>query len=162
MAALSRVDDISQKYPPFYLHIDEFQNITTNSISSILSEARKYKLGLTIAHQFIAQIDEKIRDAVFGNVGSICTFRVGSDDAEFLAKQFAPTFEAHDLMNIENWNAYVRLLANGTPTKPFNIRTLPPHVGDETRIRRLMEESYQRYGVSRRKIEMDIAVRYQQ
>ena len=161
MAALSRVDDISQKYPPFYLHIDEFQNITTNSISSILSEARKYKLGLTIAHQFIAQIDEKIRDAVFGNVGSICAFRVGSDDAEFLEKQFAPTFDAHDLMNIENWNAYVRLLANGAPTKPFNIQTLPPHEGDVSVIEKRMHDSYERYGVPRRKIEMDIATRYQ-
>jgi len=162
MAALSRVDDISQKYPPFYLHIDEFQNITTNSISSILSEARKYKLGLTIAHQFIAQIDEKIRDAVFGNVGSICAFRVGSDDAEFLAKQFAPTFDAHDLMNIENWNAYVRLLADGTPTKPFNLKTLPPHQGDLSVIEKRMNDSYRLYGVARRKIDTDIAVRYQQ
>lgn len=161
MAALSRVDTISRDYPPFYLHIDEFQNITTNSISSILSEARKYKLGLTIAHQFIAQIDEKIRDAVFGNVGSICAFRVGSDDAEFLAKQFAPIFDAHDLMNIENWNAYVRLLANGTPTKPFNIKTLPPHEGDLSVIEKRMHHSYKHYGVARRKVETEIAVRYE-
>ncbi len=161
MAALSRVDDRSGDYAPFYLHIDEFQNITTNSIASILSEARKYKLGLTIAHQFIAQIDEKIRDAVFGNVGSICAFRVGSADAEFLEKQFAPEFKAHDLMHIENRHAYVRMLVEGVPAKPFSIATFPPVVGDAHRIEALMNASYVRYGKERAAIENDIQARYQ-
>jgi hypothetical protein len=162
MAALSRVDSIGKDFPPFYLYIDEFQNVTTNSISSILSEARKYKLGLTIAHQFIAQIAEDIRDAVFGNVGSIVSFRVGAEDAEALEKQFAPVFGAHDLMNIENYNAYVRMLANGTPAKPFNIKTYPLSGGDEEKIARLIHDSYERYGQARTKIEMQIAARYQQ
>src|SRR5690606_16359987 len=115
MAALSRADDPSRAYAPIYLHIDAFQNVTTNSISGVLAEARKYKLGLTVAHRFIAQLEEGIRDAVFGNAGSVVAFRVGAEDAEFLESQFAPVFNAHDLMNIENYHAYVRLLAHGTP-----------------------------------------------
>ena len=95
MAALSRVDSLGKELPPFYLYIDEFQNVTTDSISTILSEARKYKLSLNIAHQFIAQLEEGIKDSVFGNVGSIVAFRVGSEDAEFLEKQFAQIGRAH-------------------------------------------------------------------
>ena len=110
MAALSRVDDKTKSFPPFYLYIDEFQNVTTDSISSILSEARKYKLSLTLAHQFMAPIDSGIRDSVFGNVGSMVSFRVGTEDASQLAKQYEPTFTASDLMNIENYNAYVKLI----------------------------------------------------
>jgi len=160
MAALSRVDDITKGYAPFYLHMDEFQNVTTDSIASILSEARKYKLGLTIAHQFIAQIEEKIRDAVFGNVGSLAAFRVGPEDAEFLAHQFEPVFDASDLMNIENRHAYVRLLADGTPKRPFHITTLAPREIDATKVKELTEYSYQRYGQPRRKVDMEIAARY--
>src|SRR5690606_12808401 len=112
MAALSRTDDLTRSYAPFFLHMDEFQNISTDSISAILSEARKYKLGLTVAHQFIAQLEEGIRDAVFGNVGSMAAFRVGPDDAEFLEKQFQPVFSAADLMNVENRHAFVRILSD--------------------------------------------------
>ncbi len=161
MAALSRVDDPTRSFPDFYLHMDEFQNISTNSISAILSEARKYKLGLTIAHQFIAQLDDDIRDAVFGNVGSLAAFRVGSEDAQFLEHQFGPTFDSNDLMNIPNWNAYLKVLANGTPTKPFSVRTMPPQEVDHTRVARLIEQSYQQYGRPREEVEAEIAQRYQ-
>lgn len=161
MAALSRVDQAAGAFPPFYLYIDEFQNVTTDSIASILSEARKYKLGLTIAHQFVAQIDERIRDAVFGNVGSLCAFRVGPEDADFLAHQFEPVFDANDLMNIENWNGYVRLLSNGTPTKPFSIHTMAPAEVDNERAEQLISYTFERNGVPRRKVEMDIQARYQ-
>jgi hypothetical protein len=161
MAALSRVDDLSRSLPPFYLHMDEFQNVTTDSITAILSEARKYKLGLTIAHQYIAQLTDEIRDAVFGNVGSIAAFRVGPEDGEFLEKQFAPTFSAHDLVNVENQHACVRLLANGTPTKPFSIHTMAPRPVDyaeaEARIARL----YAAHGRPREEVEAEIAARYQ-
>ena len=160
MSALSRVDDTSGNFPPFYLYIDEFQNITTDSIASILSEARKYKLGLTIAHQFIAQLDENIRDAVFGNVGSLCAFRVGPDDAEFLAKQFEPVFSASDLMNIENWNAYLRLLNNGQPTKPFSMHTMPPVNVSNEYIEQIIQHSRSRYGIARSTIESEILERY--
>jgi hypothetical protein len=103
MSALSRVDIPEKERRDFYLYIDEFQNFTTDSISQILAEARKYKLSLTIAHQFIGQLSEEISKAVFGNVGSMSAFRVGSEDAEFLEKQFAPVFDANDLINIDNY-----------------------------------------------------------
>lgn len=161
MAALSRVDTKEADLAPFFLHIDEFQNVSTNSIASILSEARKYKLGLVMAHQFIAQLDEKIRDAVFGNVGSLAAFRVGSEDADFLEHQFAPVFHAKDLMNIPNYNAYVRALANGTPQKPFSIKTLPMPEVDTSTVQSLIAASLAAYGRPRAEIEADIAARYQ-
>ncbi len=161
MAALSRVDDPSKSFPDFYLHMDEFQNISTNSISAILSEARKYKLGLTIAHQFIAQLDEDIKDAVFGNVGSMAAFRVGPEDAQFLEPQFAPVFDAGDLMNVANHNAYLRVLANGTPTRPFSITTNAPAQTDHDRVQRIIDMSYQKYGRAREEVEEEISQRYQ-
>ncbi|MDB5237450.1 MAG: hypothetical protein JWL88_552 [Parcubacteria group bacterium] len=160
MAALSRADDPRGVFAPFYLYIDEFQNITSDSIPSILSEARKYKLSLTLAHQFLAQVDEKTRDAVFGNVGSMSVFRVGQEDGEFFAKQFAPTFSAPDFINIENYNAYVRMLANGVPQKPFNIQTLPPVPGNPNQIDDLRELSYLTYGRDRATVEGSIRARY--
>jgi hypothetical protein len=160
IAALSRVDSIGKTLPTFYLHIDEFQNFTTPSIATILSEARKYKLSLTVAHQFIAQLTDPIRDAVFGNVGSLCAFRVGADDAEKLVKQFEPTFTANDLMNVDNLNAYVRLLINGRPEKPFSIETIAFLPGNIHAIDRLKELSYLKYGRERAEIEADIVARY--
>ncbi len=160
MAALSRVDDPTKSFPPFYLHIDEFQNVSTPAIASILSEARKYKLSLTMVHQFIAQLDETIKDAVFGNVGSMVTFRVGSEDAHFLGAQFAPTFEAKDIMNVPNYNALVRILANGVPTKPFSIATMPPIHSDPMQVARLIEESALRNGRPRAEVEAEISARY--
>lgn len=161
IAALSRTDSLGKSLPPFYLHIDEFQNFTTNSIATILSEARKYKLSLTIAHQFIAQLTEEIRDAVFGNVGSLCAFRVGADDAELLEKQFGPTFTARDLMNVDNQNAYVRLLLHGRPEKPFSLKTNPFLTGEVEVIDRLRELSYLKYGRVRADVEAAIAARYE-
>jgi hypothetical protein len=156
MAALSRVDSIGKDLPPFYLYIDEFQNVTTDSIATILSEARKYKLSLTIAHQFIAQLEEKIRDAVFGNVGSIAAFRVGSEDAEFLEKQFAPVFNARDLQSLDNRNAYMKMLAYGRPVKPFNIETLLPPQGERQAIESLKDLSYMTYGRDRAEVEKSV------
>jgi hypothetical protein len=176
MAALSRVDVVSgggsgktgpdgksltpQSLPPFYLYIDEFQNVTTDSISTILSEARKYKLSLAIAHQFIAQLEEGIRDSVFGNVGSIAAFRVGAEDAEYLEKQFSPVFTAKDIMSIDNRNAYLKMLSNGSPVKPFNIATLPPPAGDKSVVESIKELSYLKYGKDRASVEAEIMVKY--
>jgi len=160
MAALSRVDSIGKDLPPFYLYIDEFQNITTDSIASILSEARKYKLSLTIAHQFIAQLDEKIRDAVFGNVGSMAVYRVGAEDAEYLEKQLAPVFTARDIMNIDNFNAYLKMLAKGIPMKPFNIQVPPPPKGDSAVADKLKEISYLSYGRPRAEVEAEVMKKY--
>ncbi|HXF44184.1 MAG TPA: DUF87 domain-containing protein [Candidatus Paceibacterota bacterium] len=156
MAALSRIDIPEEKRRDFYLYIDEFQNFTTDSIAVILSEARKYRLSLTLAHQFIGQLTDKIRDAIFGNAGSIISFRVGAQDADFLVKQFEPVFKADDLLNIDNFNAYVKLLIHGQTARPFNIRTMPSPEGDPDWARRLKELSREKYGRSRREVEEEI------
>ena len=161
MAALSRVDDPTMSFPPFFLHIDEFQNVSTPAIASILSEARKYKLGLAVAHQFVAQLDPVIKDAVFGNVGSMAAFRVGPEDAQFLEQQYSPIFTASDLMNIPNQNAYMRVLANGTPTPPFSVAVAAPSETDHSRVKSLIQQSYERYGTPREEIEEDIRLRFQ-
>ena len=160
MAALSRADNPRVAYPPFYLYIDEFQNVTTDSVPGILSEARKYKLALSLAHQFLTQIEEKTRDAVFGNVGNMVVFRVGEEDAEFFAKQFAPVFSALDFVNIENRNAYVKILAGGVPQKPFDLHTpdLPPLRHEQ--VDDLIHLSGLTYGRDRATVETMIRERY--
>ncbi len=159
-AAFSRVDTRTENLPVFYLYIDEFQNFATPSISTILSEARKYKLSLTIAHQFIAQLDEKIRDAVIGNVGTKAAFRVGTTDAEFLAKQFEPTFNAPDLENLPNRHAVLSLLVGGVPARPFSIQTidLPPFNLDQ--VAPLKELSYRTYGRDREEVEAEMRAKF--
>jgi predicted ribonuclease YlaK len=161
MSALSRVDSFGQNLAPFYLYIDEFQNVTTNSISTILSEARKYKLSLTVAHQFIAQLEEGIKNSVFGNVGSIASFRVSSEDAEYLEKQFAPVFSAKDLMNVDNLNCYVKMLSSGRPTKPFNIFVPFPPRGETAFVEKVKELSYLKYGKDRSEVEAEIMKKYE-
>jgi hypothetical protein len=160
MAALSRADSLHTNPPPFYLYIDEFQNVTTDSISQILSEARKYKLSLNVAHQFIAQLQDNIRDAVFGNVGNLAVFRVGADDAEYLEKQFSPAFTAKDIINIENRNAYLKMLVHGRPVPPFNIECYPPPPGDKSKVDKLKELSYLKFGRSREDVEAEIMEKY--
>lgn len=157
IAALSRADSFGKDLPPFYLHIDEFQNFATPSIATILSEARKYKLSLTVAHQFIAQLTEEIRNAVFGNVGSIAAFRIGAADAEVLEKQFAPVFSAQDLIRVDNFNAHLKLLVGGKPASPFNIETLPFQGGGMELVAQMQELSALKYGRPRAEIEGDIA-----
>ncbi len=160
MAALSR-DTAKEQLPPFYLYIDEFQNVTTDSISTILSEARKYKLGLTMAHQFIAQLEDGIKESVFGNVGSMVAFRVGSEDGEQLESQFAPVFTGKDLVNVENRNAYVRLLVNGHPRDPFNIVTLPPASAKLDDPEEVKLKAIEKYGCDREELEERIRRKYQ-
>lgn len=160
MAALSRVDIVGTDFPAFYLYIDEFQNITTNSISTILSEARKYKLSLNVAHQYIAQLEEGIRDSVFGNVGSMAVFRVGAEDAEFLEKQLSPVFTAKDIMNIDNLNAYVKMLVGGKTVKAFNLKEPYPPKGNPDTAEKLKQISYLTYGGDREAIEASILKKY--
>ena len=159
MAALSRVDTEQSQRRDFNLYIDEFQNFTTDSIATILSEARKYRLNLVIAHQFIKQLTDKIKDAVFGNVGSIIVFRVGADDAEYLVKQLEPVFDKNDLINIDNFNAYVKLLIHGQTSKPFNVRMLPSPSGDHQKTEQLKTASREKYGRDRQGVEIDILKR---
>ena len=160
MAALSRVDAPIDKRHDFYLYIDEFQNVTTDSISTILSEARKYRLSLNIAHQFIAQLDEKIKDSVFGNVGSMAVYRVGAEDAQFLENQFTPIFSASDIMNIDNYNAYMKMLVDGKPQEPFNMTASKPEAMHPEIVDKLKELSYLKYGKPRAQIEESIQKRF--
>lgn len=146
MNALARGDVPEEQRKDFYLYLDEFQNVTTNSISQILSEARKYRLCLIIAHQFIGQLKEEISKAVFGNVGSMVAFRVGPEDAEFLQKQFEPIFMASDLVNVDNYNCFARVLVNSELSKPFNMKTYPPTKGDQVAANYMKELSRLKYG----------------
>jgi len=161
MAALSRVDMFGKPMNDFYLYIDEFQNVTTDSISSILSEARKYRLSLNIAHQYITQLEENIKNAVFGNVGSMAVFRVGTEDANFLEQKFKPTFSSADITKLDNFNAYVSMLVAGQPIKPFNIKTLPPEEGNKSIVDNLKELSYVKYGRDRGEVEKEIMARFE-
>ncbi len=161
IAALGRADMPEDKREDFYLYLDEFQNFTTDSIATILSEARKYRLNLNLTHQFIEQLDEKIREAVFGNVGTIVSYRIGVKDAEFLVKQFQPVFSEYDLVNIERFSAVVRLLVNNTPQRPFSLQvSAPPAGGDVQQREHMREVSRQRYGRSRQVVEAEILERF--
>ena len=160
MAALSRVDMFGKPMNDFYLYIDEFQNVTTDSIASILSEARKYRLSLNIAHQYISQLEDGIKNAVFGNVGSMAVFRVGTEDATFLEPKFKPTFSAADITKLDNFNAYMSMLVKGQPTKPFNLVTLAPEAGSPEIVDSLKELSYLKFGRDREEVESEIMGRY--
>lgn len=146
MNALARGDMPEEERKDFFLYLDEFQNVTTDSISQILSEARKYRLCLSIAHQFIGQLSEDISKAVFGNVGSMVILRVGPEDAEFLEKQMAPIFTASELVNVDNYNGFARVLINGELSKPFSLKTNPPTKGNQEIANYLKELSRLKYG----------------
>jgi len=161
MTALARTEYLHLNPPNFYLYIDEFQNITTDTISTILSEARKFRLSMTMAHQYVSQLLPKIKDSVFGNVGTMAVFRVGPDDAEYIAKQF-PGFEVSDFLKIDNFHSYLKLLAGGKPTPGFTIETIPFIPGDFLNIDALKQISYQRYGRAREAVEADIHQKYNQ
>ncbi len=156
MAALSRADSYGKDFPPFYLYIDEFQNFTTPSISSILSEARKYKLGLNIAHQYLAQLSDDIKNAVLGNVGSMAVFRISSEDAEVLVKRLEPIFSTQDILKLDNRNAYVSMLVDGVPAKPFNIKTPDLPEGNPEIVESLKELSFLKYGRPRDEVEKEV------
>lgn len=161
MAALSRVDMYGKKMNDFYLYIDEFQNVTTPAIASILSEARKYRLSLNMAHQYISQLPEDIKGAVFGNVGSMAVFRISPDDAQYLESKFAPTFTASDITKLDNRNAYMSMIINGAPSlRPFNIRTADLPKGNMQAVEKLKELSYLTYGRDRAEVEAEIFAKF--
>jgi hypothetical protein len=165
MAALSRADIPEEERSDFYLYIDEFQNFITDSISTILSEARKYKLNLIIAHQYMGQLapkgDTKIRDAVLGNAGTMMAFRIGIEDAQILEKEFAPTFNAYDLVNVAKYTAYVKLLIENTGSKPFNMIAYPPKKGNKDLAAAIKQLSRLKYGRDKTIVEMEIMERSQ-
>ena len=166
MAALSRTDMEQSARKDFYLYIDEFQNFLTDSISAILSEARKYGLNLIVAHQFIGQLankgDTAIRDAIFGNVGTMAAFRIGSEDAEFLEKEFKPVFNQYDLVNVESLTANIKLLIDNTASRPFNMHVIfAPRPGEKEKelANMIRELSRYKYGRKRELIEAEIQER---
>ncbi|MGC9048804.1 MAG: type IV secretory system conjugative DNA transfer family protein [Patescibacteria group bacterium] len=167
MAAMGRADMPEEQRKDFYLYIDEFQNFITESITTILSEARKYRLCLNLAHQYLGQLlignDPKYRDAVLGTVGTMIIFKIGVEDAQFLAKEFAPVFNEYDLINIEKFNAYVKLLVDNQATRPFNMQTLPkvpgiPPANPEI-AQQIKELSRMKYGRPKEIVEMEILER---
>jgi hypothetical protein len=142
----------------FYLYIDEFQNFSTDVFPSILSEARKYKLNLILAHQYIHQLSENVKHAVFGNVGTIIAFRVGSIDARELEYEFQPAFGVHDLEQNENHHIYLKLMIDGKRSLPFSAETLPPlsRIGDEASKNVLIQVSRERFASRREDVESKI------
>jgi len=159
MAALARGDQSKEDRKDFYLYIDEFQNFLTDSISSILSEARKYGLDLIIAHQFIGQLEEtaEIRDAIFGNVGTMCVNRVGIEDAEYLAKEFSPVFTEYDLVNVERFTFNVKLLIDNQASRPFNMSPIVARRPDDKKLANMIRDlSRYKFGRKRSLVEAEI------
>ena len=145
LAAMSRVDIPEEQRPDFYLYVDEFQNFATESFASILSEARKYRLNLVIAHQYIEQLSEEVQPAVFGNVGTIIIFRIGAADAEALEMEFEPDVTPTDMVNLAKYNVYLKLMINGVSSSPFSAITLPPlaaRTGNEDKVIKVSRERY--------------------
>jgi hypothetical protein len=126
LAALSRADQSEEERRDFYLYLDEFHNFTTLSLAGMLSELRKYRLNLILAHQYLAQLDERLLAAIIGNAGTIISFRLGPQDAETIALEFAPEFTATDLVNLPNYHIYLKLMIDGRVSSPFSAKTLPP------------------------------------
>ena len=157
MASLSRTDIDEEKRKDFYLYVDEFQNFATDSFATILSEARKYRLNLNITHQYVGQLKEEIQKAVFGNVGTFISFRIGAPDSELVGKEFKPTFEESDLLNLEKYICYVKLLVDGVSSKPFSMNTYPPVNNSNADFsEQITKISRLKYGTSRKEIEAEI------
>jgi len=158
LAAMERINVPESERKDFYLYVDEFQNFATESFVNILSEARKYRLNLILSHQYINQLIEPVRDAVFGNVGTLVIFRVGPEDAEFLEKEFYPTFNQYDLVNLPRYHVYVKLMIDGVASEPFSAVTLPPPSPPRVSYRdKIIEVSRRRFASSRKEIEDKIA-----
>lgn len=158
LAAMSRVDMPEEERQDFYLYVDEFQNFATESFVNVLSEARKYRLNLILGHQYITQMEEEVRDAVFGNVGTLVVFRIGAEDAEFLEKEFLPEFNMQDLVNLTKYNIYIKLMIDGIASTPFSAETLPPiPKPSQSNKDKIIRGSRERYGTPREKVEDKIS-----
>src|SRR3989339_1843458 len=159
LAAMSRVDMPEDKREDFYLYVDEFQNFATESFASILSEARKYHLNLILAHQYIEQLIEEVRNAIFGNVGTLVVFRVGAADAEALAPEFVPIFTEEDIVNLPKYEIYLKLMIDGIASEPFSARGLAPLSKEELEgnLEKVISVSRERYARERAAVEEKIA-----
>jgi len=158
LTALGRAEIPEANRTPFYLYVDEFHSFITSSFADILSESRKYHLSLTVSHQHQSQIDQKVRAAIFGNVGSIISFRVGAEDAEYLAREFHP-FKETDFTNLPNYHIYLRLMIDGVTSQPFSATTLALAATDVSHGADIINESRQQYGKSRQSVERIILSR---
>jgi hypothetical protein len=159
-AAMSRANVPEDQRQDFSLYVDEFQNFSTDSFATIMSEARKYHLNLIVANQFTTQLTTEIRDAVFGNMGTIVSFRIGQNDVESLGKYFQPVFESDDLLRVPNYNTIIRTLVSGVPTHPFSMATLPPLGNPNPRLAGALKQlSAAKYGKPRAVVEKDIFAR---
>ncbi|MCL5104048.1 MAG: type IV secretion system DNA-binding domain-containing protein [Armatimonadetes bacterium] len=156
LAATSRADTPESQRKPFHLYVDEVQNFLTQAFANILSESRKYGLSLILAHQYIAQLDEKVRSAIFGNVGTIISFRAGAEDAPFLTREFQPVFDMFDLIALPNYCIYLKLMIDGATSKPFSARTLPPPSMTSSYKREIIEFSRVKYGRPRFEIDQEM------
>lgn len=158
LAAMSRVDVPEKQRRDFYLYIDEFQNFSTDSFANILSEARKYRLNLILAHQYIEQLSEKVKPAVFGNVGTMIVFRVGAADAEELVKEFTPTFTEEDLVNLPKYEMYLKLMIDGIASSPFSAAGLPPlsDLEKTDQVEKVISYSREKYASDRESVEEKI------
>jgi len=163
LAAMSRVDIDEKDRKDFYLYIDEFQNFSTESFANILSEARKYRLNLIMAHQYIEQLNERVKPAVFGNVGTIIVFRVGAADAEELVKEFTPVFTEEDIVNLPKYEMYLKLMIDGIASDPFSARGLPPlPVEDKTNnTEKVISYSREKYASKKEAVEEKIMLWHQ-
>jgi len=159
MAAMRRARVAESERTDFYLYIDEFQNFTTDSIASILSEARKYKLNLIMAHQYMPQLKQEIRDAVLGNVGTIGAFRIGAEDAENLEKQFEPGFSRFDLVNLDNFSLLIKMMINNRISTPFKMNTLLPPKGRPEIVETIKKISKLKYSRDKATVEQEISRR---
>jgi len=159
LASMSRVDMPEKERKDFYLYVDEFQNFATDSFANILSEARKYRLNLIMAHQYIEQLGEVVRPAVFGNVGTIIVFRVGAIDAEELVKEFTPIFTEEDIVNLPKYEFYLKLMIDGIASDPFSARGLPPLSEEEEthNVEKVINVSRERYTKGRKEVEEKIS-----
>ncbi len=158
LAAMGRADVPEEKRKDFYLYVDEFQNFATESFAGILSEARKYKLNLIVAHQYIGQLEEEVRDAIFGNVGTLIAFRVGAADAEFLEKEFEPVFMMNDLVNLAKYDIYLKLMIDGVTGDAFSATTLSPSkVSEQSNTEKIIRVSRERYANKREVVEEKIS-----
>lgn len=158
LAAMGRVDIPEEERKDFYLYVDEFQNFATESFANILSEARKYRLNLIVAHQYIGQLEEKVRDAIFGNVGTIIAFRVGAADAEFLEKEFEPVFMMNDLVNLAKYDVYLKLMIDGVAGDAFSAASLSPQpVPEKSNYEKIINVSRERYANKREIVEEKIS-----
>ena len=156
-AAMSRANIPEEQRRDFALYVDEFQNFSTDSFASILSEARKYHLNLIVANQFTTQLTQEIRDAVFGNVGTVVSFRIGQQDVETLVEYFKPTFETGDLLRVPNHNAIVRTMISGVPTQPFSMATIPPLGSANYKLAEALKQlTAAKYGRPRAAVEKEI------